>query len=140
MHLKKLAILATSLSFLVTAADADTQYFNFRIDKKSPEVTGMFLVDGYSYAQMGRVISKYCGGAKVAQFSLVGKPRKKRGHVRQKFATSCSGGAKNAYKVNGALIEVEFITEGTYKNKHLVEITTRDGAGNLQFLKETIKP
>ena len=47
----------------------------------------------------------------------------------------------NRFKGKTVGIEIEFITKNNeYQGKHLVEITTSDGSGNIVYLRETIKP
>ena len=140
MSLTKIAFSAISAVFISTAADANTKFVSFSVKRGSTDVSGMYLVNGYSTAEMTRLMRKYCKGGKVGQFVLKGKPRKKRGVLRQKFETTCAGGLPDRFKGKRASFEIELVTEGDYKNKHLVEILTSDGAGNIIFLKETTKP
>ncbi len=123
-----------------TSAQAELKAFGFSMKRGSEEVKGTLVVDGYSLKQMHSMMRKYCTGGQVEQFTFVGKPRKRRGLVLQKFKTTCAGGPLQRFKGKSSSYEIELIKEGEYKNKHLVEITTSDGAGNIVYLRETIKP
>jgi hypothetical protein len=89
---------------------------------------------------MVKMMRDYCKGRKIGNITHVGKARKRRGQVLQKFKTTCAGGLQDRFKGKTAGFEIEYITKGRYKNKHLVEITTSDGKGNILYLKETTRP
>ncbi len=121
-------------------ANADVKAFGFSMKKGKANVEGVFIVDGYTMAEMQSLLSQYCRGGKVGAFRFEGKARKRRGLLRQKFTTECPGGPLERFKGSRSSFEIEFIRQGEYKNQHLVEITTSDGAGNLIYLRETTRP
>ena len=122
------------------AADPIKGFF-FRLERGSTKVEGLYSVGGYEIGQMRGMMAKYCKGGKIGQIAHVGKARKRRGQVLQKFETTCAGGMPNRFKGKTVGIEIEFITKtNEYQGKHLVEITTSVGSGNIVYLRETIKP
>lgn len=129
-----------SLLLAVPASAAPKAVF-FSLERGKTEVKGTLVVDGYSPNEVRSFIRQYCKGGKVGEITPTGKPRKKRGNVLQKFATTCAGGPQDRFRGKRSSYEVEFITkDGQYKNKHLVEITTSDGKGNIVYLRETVRP
>ncbi|MFZ7090499.1 hypothetical protein [Primorskyibacter sp. 2E233] len=122
------------------AADPIKGFF-FRLERSSQKVEGLYSVGGYSLTEITGMMRKYCKGGKIGQIAHVGKARKRRGQVLQKFETTCAGGMPERFKGKSAGIEIEYITKNNeYKGKHLVEITTSDGRGNIVTLRETIQP
>lgn len=136
----RIGILVLAAIFLTPSAHAQTKAFGWSMKRGKAEVEGMFVVDGYTISQMYGMMRRYCAGGDLDQFELVGKARKRRGLVLQKFTTQCAGGPLPRFKGSRSSFEIEFIKKGEYRNQHLVEITTSDGAGNLLYLKETIQP
>lgn len=129
-----------SLALAVPAA-AETKAFFFSLERGKQEVKGTTVVDGYTVKEMHSFIRQYCKGGKVGQIAYTGKARKRRGKLLQKFVTTCEGGPHDRFKGKRSSYEVEFITQaGEYRNKHLVEITTSDGKGNILYLRETARP
>jgi len=134
-----LAVAATVI--MSTSASAGLQAFGFSMKRGSPEVSGVFVVEGYSPTQMVKMMSAYCKNGRVQDLAYVGKPRKRKGLVLQKFTATCASGHLDRFKGKRSSYEIEYITKaGEYQNKHLVEITTSDGAGNILYLRETIRP
>ena len=124
-----------------SAAGAETvKGFYFRLERGTPRVEGIYSVGGYDPAQLVSMMGRYCEAGKIGQIAHVGKARKRRGQILQKFQTSCPGRMPARFRGKSAEIEIEYITNGEYKGKHLVEITTSDGLGNIVYLPETIRP
>lgn len=135
--LPMVAILSANAAF---AAEPIKGFF-FRLERGTPKVEGIYSVGGYEIGQMRGMMAKYCKGGKIGQIAHVGKARKRRGQVLQKFETTCAGGMPDRFKGSTLGIEIEYITKkNEYQGKHLVEITTSDGSGNIVYLRETIKP
>lgn len=129
--------------FTATAAPAaePIKGFFFRLERGTPKVEGIYSVGGYDIAQIRGMMARYCQGGKIGQIAHVGKARKRRGQVLQRFETTCSGSIPARFKGKSVGIEIEFITKNNeYRGKHLVEILTSDGNGNLHLLRETIQP
>ncbi|KIC10005.1 hypothetical protein RA19_12650 [Leisingera sp. ANG-M1] len=138
---KKLFISLTTAALLASPAVAEpVKGFGFSMKRGKPAIKGVLVVDGYSQQQIRKMMSVYCKGGDVGALELTGKPRKKRGYVLQKFTTTCQGGPLDRFKGKNSSYEIEYITEGEYRNKHLVEITTSDGLGNILYLKEFARP
>ena len=132
---------ACLLALTATPALADPiKGFYFRLERGTPTVEGIYSVGGYSVSELSGMMKKYCKGGKIGEFAHVGKAKKKRGQILQKFSTTCAGGPLDRFKGKSTGIEIGYITSGKYAGKHLVEITTSDGKGNILNLKETIKP
>ena len=138
MHRTGALVVAAML--LATSVDAQTKAFGWSMKRGKAAVEGTFVVDGYTIQQIHGMMRRFCAGGDLGQFKLVGKARKKRGLVLQKFSTTCAGGPLPRFKGSRSSFEIELINKGEYKNQHLVEITTSDGAGNLLYLRETIRP
>lgn len=131
------------LLLLGTAAPAQAdpiKGFYFRLTKGSPAIEGIYSVGGYTPNQLVSMMRPYCKGGKVGGFAHTGKAKKRRGQILQKFQASCAGGPPDRFKGKSTGIEIEYITEGRYAGKHLVEITTSDGKGNIVTLLETANP
>ena len=140
MFKKLLAPLAMSALLAGPAFAAERQYVNFRMEQGKATVKGAFYLNGYTLPQISKMMSVYCKGGNVGPIELDGKPRKKRGKLRQKFTTTCPGGRLSRFKGRSTTFEIEYFTDGEYKNKHLVEISGSDGLGNLIYLREFAKP
>lgn len=140
MFRKLLATLTVSTLLAGPALAAEHQYVNFRMEQGKATVTGAFYLDGYTPTQIRRMMSVYCKGGNVGPIEPNGKPRKKRGKLRQKFTTTCPGGRLSRFKGRSTTFEIEYFTDGQYRNKHLVEISGSDGLGNLIYLREFAKP
>lgn len=126
---------------LALPASAAPKAVFFSLERGTAEVSGTLVVDGYSVKEVRNFIRQYCKGGAVGEITPSGKPRKKRGNILQKFTTTCAGGPHDRFRGKRSSYEVEFITkDGQYKNKHLVEITTSDGKGNIVYLRETVRP
>ena len=141
--MSRIPLLALAAVVTLTAVPAQAEPikgFFFRLERGTPKVEGIYSVGGYSPAQMVSMMRKYCNGGKIGQIAHVGKARKRRGQILQKFQTSCAGGMPARFKGKTAGIEIEYITKGTHKGKHLVEITTSDGLGNILHLVESTRP
>lgn len=132
MH-RSLTIVATSLlvAFPGLSFADSTKMAAYAFSSKRTTIKGAFIVDGYTSAQVMAYVAQDCDGA-PDQMSLVGKPRKKRGHVIQKFQTNCEVGLTSNYKGRTASFEVQEMDDG----RTLVEIMTSDGSGNVVLLKE----
>ncbi|MEB8386102.1 hypothetical protein OO012_02580 [Rhodobacteraceae bacterium KMM 6894] len=125
---------ATTVLALGTAAQADTKFMAYSLSKKRAEIKGAYFVDGYTTSDVQRFVAQDCNG-KIGQMKLLGKPRKKRGHLVQKFSIDCPGGPAARYP--GAMsIEIEQMADG----KHLAEMSGSDGMGNMVYSKEFRKP
>ncbi len=119
---------AKSLAFLVTFgvfvapsfANEGLQAVGYTIKTKTPEVSGLLVVDGYSYNQIASFIASDCKDGRIGQFALVGKPKKRRGLVLQSFKTTCVGGPHAKFQnTRSVTIEVERTPEG----RNLAEYT-----------------
>ena len=136
-----LPAIAAILGICATAASAEAvKGFYFRLERGTPRVEGIYSVGGYDPAQLVSMMGRYCEAGKIGQIAHVGKARKRRGQILQKFQTSCPGRMPARFRGKSAGIEIEYITNGEYKGKHLVEITTSDRLGNIVDLLETIRP
>lgn len=131
--------LATA-TLLATPALAELKYVSFSIKRGDPLVKGRMVVDGYTVPQITKMMGVYCKGRPISDFTFKGKPRKKRGYILQKFTATCATGPLDRFKGSSGAYEIEYITKGEYKNKHLVEITTSDGNGNIVYLREFARP
>ena len=130
---RSLTIVAASLLIVLpnlSFADS-TKFADYAFSSKRTTIKGAFVVDGYTPAQVMTYIAQDCNGT-PGQMSLVGKPRKKRGNIIQKFQTNCEGGLTSKYKGRTASFEVQEMDDG----RTLVEIFTTDGKGNMVLLKE----
>lgn len=126
----------TALAFaaaviLPTATLAADVYVNYSISSKNAEVKGRYTVNGYSAAQIKRFMAKDCRG-KVGDIALVGKPRKKRGVLSQKFKTTCTGGLSSRHKGSRASFSVSKQPNG----KNVAFVLGSDGLGNIVKFKE----
>lgn len=139
--IKSVVLAFAATVILSTSASAELQAFGFSMKRGSPDVSGIFVVDGYTPAQMVKMMGTYCKNGRVTDLAYVGKPRKRRGLVLQKFKATCAAGHLDRFKGKRSSYEIEYITKaGEFQNKHLVEITTSDGLGNVLYLRETIRP
>ncbi len=137
----RIALLAAALAVTSAPAFAEpVKGFYFRVERNQPKVEGIYSVGGYSYKDMHVMMAKYCKSGKITQFANVGKQRKRRGQVLQKFQAVCAACMPDRFKGSFVGIEIEYITKGEYSGKHLVEITGSDGAGNMVYLRETTTP
>ena len=131
---KPFAVILAALIALGSPAMATDKYLNYSLSKKRTAIKGLYIVDGYSTGEVQRFVNQDCNG-KIGQMKLVGKPRKKRGHVIQKFEIDCPGGPIARYP--GVMsIEIEQMADG----KHLAEMSGSDGLGNMVYNKEYRKP
>lgn len=128
------------LPLLSSPVLAQTKGFYFALERGTQTVEGVLAVDGYTTAEMRGMMAKYCKGGKIGDLTYVGKAKKRKGVLLQKFATTCAGGPLDRFKGKRTGFEIEYITSGEYAGKHLVEITGSDGSGNIVYLRETIKP
>ena len=115
----------------------------FQLKRDSANVEGVYFVGGYTPAQIVSLMRAYCMGGKIGEFAHVGKALKRRGQVLQKFQTTCAGGKidlPDGFNGKTTAFEIEYITEGQYAGKHLVEITGSDGLGNIVHKIETTTP
>jgi len=136
-----LATLAAVLVVMAAPAQAEAiKGFFFKLKRGTPVVEGIYAVGGYTAAEMVSMMGKYCAGGKIGQIAHVGKARKRRGQILQKFQTTCAGGMPQRFKGSTVGIEIEYITQGEYAGQHLVEITGSDGLGNMIYTRETIRP
>ena len=74
-----LALLTCGLFAGTPALASDLKAFYFGLKRNTQTVEGVYVVDGYSFAEMRAVMGQYCKGGQIGQFTHVGKPRKKRG-------------------------------------------------------------
>lgn len=130
--MKKIIVAATALCLCgaLPAAAAD-KYVSYRIKKKTPTVEGTLLVDGFSLSEIQKFVRKNCAG-NVGDIALVGKPRKKRGNLLQKFKTTCSGGPAQRYAgAKSVTLEHELMPDGRVLTEMLYGLN-----GDIQFLQE----
>jgi hypothetical protein len=128
-HLAALTVIAT-LAAPSFAAAQSKQFVNYSIENKSTKVTGRFSVDGYSTAQMMKFMSQDCRG-KVGNMALVGKARKKKGVLQQKFQATCEGGLSSKYKGKRASFSIVKQADG----RNLAYVLGSDGLGNVGTTK-----
>jgi len=139
-RLSFVAVLAASLVLPATASlAAPLNAFGFSLKRASSDVSGLYVVDGYSAGELRSLIGLYCAGS-VGEIVNVGKPQKRRGMVLQKFRSTCSGGLSSRFKGKSASFEIELMRSGDHAGRHVAEITTSDGSGNMVYLRETVSP
>lgn len=131
---KSFAAVLAALIALGSPALAADKYVTYNLSKKRAAIKGLYIVDGYSTGEVQRFVNQDCNG-KIGQMKLVGKPRKKRGHLIQKFEIDCPGGPAARYP-SAMSIEIQKMDDG----RHLVEMFGGDGAGNLVQSTEYRKP
>lgn len=137
------ALAAAAVLAATTPAPAQAQAikgFFFKLKRDTQKVEGIYVVGGYTPAEMVSMMSRYCKGGKIGQIAHAGKARKRRGQILQKFETTCAGGMPDRFGGSTVGIEIEYITQGEYAGQHLVEITGSDGLGNIVYGRETIRP
>ena len=130
--MKKIIVAATALCLCgALPASAADKYVSYRIKKKTPTVEGTLLVDGFSLSEIQKFVRKNCAG-NVGDIALVGKPRKKRGNLLQKFKTTCSGGPAQRYAgAKSVTLEHELMPDGRVLTEMLYGLN-----GDIQFLQE----
>jgi hypothetical protein len=136
-------LLATALLVAAPANAEPVKGFFFRLERDSTNVDGLYVIGGYSPAQVVSMMRQYCKGGQIGDFAHVGRARKRKGQVLQKFRTTCAGGKIDRLDRFGGKttgFEIEYITEGQYAGEHLVEITGSDGLGNIIHALETTTP
>lgn len=128
--MKSLLVATVGFGLLAGAAAAsDLKYAAFQIRTKKTTVSATVVVGGYTEAQVARFIADHCAGQSSA-LAPKGKPRKRRGHVLQKYVATCTGGP-NRRIIDASSMAVE--VEQTDTGKTMYEYTYSDEAGNLQY-------
>ncbi|MCB6177100.1 hypothetical protein LHP98_03020 [Rhodobacter sp. Har01] len=132
--------LPTALLLAATPALAEPlQAFGFSLKRARPDVEGFYVVDGYAAGEMRSLIGLYCAGS-VGDIVNVGPPKRKRGLMLQKFRSTCSGGLSGRFQGKSASFEIELMQKGEHRGRHVAEITSSDGSGNVVYLRETVAP
>lgn len=141
-NLRPTAARFLTAALLLTAAPAGAEALNavgFSLKRAAPDVGGAYVVDGYSAAELRSLIGLYCAGS-VGEIVNVGGPQKKRGLVLQKFRSTCAGGLSDRFAGKSAAFEIEKMRKGEMQGRHVAEVTTSDGRGNVVYFRETVFP
>lgn len=122
----KLTLLVAAVGLLAaTQAIAQDKKFTGYVIKTNTEVVdGVMLVDGYSPAELMAFIREDCASGEVGALKYLGKPQKKRGHVFQKFQTSCLGGpSPRIGQTSTASVEVERMPDGRNMTEYTYSVS-----------------
>ena len=95
----KTFVVALGLSIAMAGvASAQIQFVSFSMKRGKAEVKGTLALNGYSISQTRDMMSEFCKGGQLGEIAYVGKPRKRKGNVFQKFTTTCAGGPLDRFK------------------------------------------
>lgn len=125
----KLAASVLCLAAATQATAQDKKFVGYVIKAKTDVVEGVMLVNGYGPSEVLAFIREDCASGQPGTLQYLGKPRKKRGHIFQKFRTSCIGGpSPRIGQTSVVTVEVERMPNGGNMTEYTYSI-----GGNISY-------